>query len=239
MSQLPQDQTSCRMTISVTRRREQASGGLLSRHPHSDPYRLCTDSLVRAMPPLPHVDSDATLTNVDGTDTTASSNSGSSGNVSARRAYTSALDSDIISQESPEKDPSSDGPSEPQKACRQTKFNGNFVKSKTGWWKRQMLVDRSLRTMSALTSVFAIIMWIVVFACLKSFSHRTNKNSTSVYQKPDRCEKVNYEITVRLRMSNTRSYLTILSLGLPPFNQHCRHYDPGHVKYVSATSHCP
>ena len=49
-----------------------------------------------------------------------------------------------------------------------------------GWWKRQMLVDRSLRSMAALTSIFALIMIIICISYMSDFVTRPNKNTTSV-----------------------------------------------------------
>ncbi|MCJ1385562.1 hypothetical protein MMC17_008685 [Xylographa soralifera] len=49
-----------------------------------------------------------------------------------------------------------------------------------GWWWHQMLVDRSLRSMAALTTVFALMMVILCFAYFGDFVNRVNKNSTSV-----------------------------------------------------------
>lgn len=43
-----------------------------------------------------------------------------------------------------------------------------------------MLADRSLRGMAAFTALCALIMCIIVFAYLKDFMTRLNKNSTSV-----------------------------------------------------------
>ncbi|RDW82971.1 hypothetical protein BP5796_04462 [Coleophoma crateriformis] len=59
-------------------------------------------------------------------------------------------------------------------------FDGHFAHGKPGWWKKQMLVDRSLRTMAAFTALCALIMCIIVFTYLKDFMTRLNKNSTSV-----------------------------------------------------------
>ncbi|KAF4625608.1 hypothetical protein G7Y89_g12556 [Cudoniella acicularis] len=59
-------------------------------------------------------------------------------------------------------------------------FDGNFAQGKSGWWKKQMLVDRSLRSMAALTTTCAVIIWIVVFSYLGPFLTRLNRNSTSV-----------------------------------------------------------
>lgn len=59
-------------------------------------------------------------------------------------------------------------------------FDGDFAQGKPGWWNKQMLVDRSLRTMAGFTSVCAIVMFIIVMAYVPAFSRRTNKSSTSV-----------------------------------------------------------
>ncbi|PQE29641.1 Peptidase C78 ubiquitin fold modifier-specific peptidase 1 2 protein [Rutstroemia sp. NJR-2017a BBW] len=62
-------------------------------------------------------------------------------------------------------------------------FDGNFAHGKDGWWKKQMLVDRSLRTMAGLTFLSAMIMFIIIIVYLPAFSHRLNKSSTSVVWK--------------------------------------------------------
>lgn len=49
-----------------------------------------------------------------------------------------------------------------------------------GWWWHQMLVDQSLRSMAALTTVFALMMVILCFAYFGDFANRPNKKSTSV-----------------------------------------------------------
>lgn len=59
-------------------------------------------------------------------------------------------------------------------------FDGNFAHGKPGWWKRQMLVDRSLRSMAGFTSVCAIVMLVLVCCYLPAFKNRINTNSTSV-----------------------------------------------------------
>jgi hypothetical protein len=46
-----------------------------------------------------------------------------------------------------------------------------------------MLVDRSLRSMAALMTVFAVAMIIIVIAYAKDFANRANLNSTSVGSK--------------------------------------------------------
>ncbi|KAI4137651.1 MAG: hypothetical protein L6R39_007170 [Caloplaca ligustica] len=49
-----------------------------------------------------------------------------------------------------------------------------------GWWKHQMLSDRSFRTMAALTTLFAFIMSIICLVHFPELARRANKNSTSV-----------------------------------------------------------
>lgn len=61
-----------------------------------------------------------------------------------------------------------------------TTFAGNFAHGKPGWWHKQMLVDRSLRSMAAFTTVCAIVMLIIVLCYAPAFYRRLNKGSTSV-----------------------------------------------------------
>lgn len=63
---------------------------------------------------------------------------------------------------------------------------GQFAVNKGGWWDRQMLVDRSLRSMAALTAVFATAMIIVCCTYMSDFVHRSNPYSTSVGSKKPR-----------------------------------------------------
>ena len=53
-----------------------------------------------------------------------------------------------------------------------------------------MLVDRSLRTMAALTATFALIMVITCLAYLGDFVHRKNRYSTSVGRNNQSCKNV-------------------------------------------------
>ncbi|KAL8852089.1 MAG: hypothetical protein Q9221_003019 [Calogaya cf. arnoldii] len=55
-----------------------------------------------------------------------------------------------------------------------------FAYGGPGWWKHQMLSDRSFRTMAATTTVLAFVMSIICIVYLKDLSRRPNKNSTSV-----------------------------------------------------------
>lgn len=59
-------------------------------------------------------------------------------------------------------------------------FDGHFAQGKGGWWKKQMLVDRSLRSMAGFTFLCALIMFIIMIVYLPAFYDRLNKQSTSV-----------------------------------------------------------
>ena len=58
--------------------------------------------------------------------------------------------------------------------------NTRFASGRSGWWKEQMLVDRSLRTMAGITSMFALIMLILSIRYFPEFLARKNTDSTSV-----------------------------------------------------------
>ena len=59
-------------------------------------------------------------------------------------------------------------------------FQGGFATRKSGWWKRQMLVDRSLRSMAALMTVFAFAMVVLCASYFSAFLRRGSSHSTSV-----------------------------------------------------------
>jgi hypothetical protein len=59
-------------------------------------------------------------------------------------------------------------------------FEGHFAHGKPGWWHKQMLVDRSLRSMAGFTAVCAVAMLIIIFSYLSAFVKKTNLKSTSV-----------------------------------------------------------
>lgn len=59
-------------------------------------------------------------------------------------------------------------------------FSGHFEDGKPGWWKKQVLVDRSLRSMTGFVLICTLIMIIIIFSYMKDFMNRINKNSTSV-----------------------------------------------------------
>lgn len=65
----------------------------------------------------------------------------------------------------------------------QSTFDGTFAHGRPGWWHKQMLVDRSLRSMAAFTAVCGLVMWIIIFSYLPAFANRLNLHSTSVGQR--------------------------------------------------------
>ncbi|KAF2813074.1 uncharacterized protein BDZ99DRAFT_339159, partial [Mytilinidion resinicola] len=94
-----------------------------------------------------------------------------------------------------------------------------------GWWQDQLLSDRSIRGMAALTAVFAIAMIIIMATNANAFRHRPNKNSTSVGGQEQSCKSVqrtnsalliliNIAATMILGMSNTyQQMVTSLKVG--------------------------
>lgn len=83
-----------------------------------------------------------------------------------------------------------------------------FAVSESGWWKQQMLVDRSLRSMAALTTVFATIMVIVCCTYMSDFVYRWNPNSTSVgSKKPKSCRSTENTNVVRHVPVDTRYFV--------------------------------
>lgn len=78
-------------------------------------------------------------------------------------------------------------------------FRGEFAVGKDGWWKRQMLVDRSLRLMAGLMTVFAAIMVLTCAVYFRTFLQRRNRSSTSIgANTEERCDIVEARATVRL-----------------------------------------
>ncbi|KAH7399834.1 hypothetical protein BKA64DRAFT_707518 [Cadophora sp. MPI-SDFR-AT-0126] len=67
-----------------------------------------------------------------------------------------------------------------QSARTTSTFDGNFAHGRPGWWKKQMLVDRSLRSMAFFTAVCSLVMFIIIFAHLGDFKNRINTHTTSV-----------------------------------------------------------
>ena len=73
-----------------------------------------------------------------------------------------------------------------------------FAKTGPGLWKNQMLVDRSLRGMALLTSIFALVMLIIVFVWLPPFIRLGNTESTSVLADEESCKASANKILVRM-----------------------------------------
>ncbi|CZR53379.1 uncharacterized protein PAC_03257 [Phialocephala subalpina] len=105
-------------------------------------------------------------------------------------------------------------------------FDGTFAHGKPGWWKKQMLSDRSLRSMAGFTLICAVIMFVIIFSYLKDFVGRINKNTTSVGGKDgEKCSTmearnvavhlfINIAATMILGCSNTYQQLvTALRVG--------------------------
>ncbi|MCJ1269420.1 hypothetical protein MMC22_009312 [Lobaria immixta] len=69
-------------------------------------------------------------------------------------------------------------------------LSGEFATGGKGWWKQQMLVDRSLRSMAALTGTFALIVLIICLAYLPHLVGRKNKHSSSIGGSLQNCESV-------------------------------------------------
>ncbi|TVY83717.1 hypothetical protein LSUE1_G002566 [Lachnellula suecica] len=98
-------------------------------------------------------------------------------------------------------------------------FDGNFAKVKPGLWTRQMLTDRSLRSMAAFTAMCAFIMLIITCNYIGDFVHRLNLHTTSVGGKDgESCETmeqrnvavhlfINIAATMILGCSNTYQQL--------------------------------
>ncbi|TVY17925.1 hypothetical protein LARI1_G005385 [Lachnellula arida] len=98
-------------------------------------------------------------------------------------------------------------------------FDGKFAHGKPGLWYKQMLADRSLRSMAAFTAVCAVIMLIITLSYIGDFAHRLNLNTTSVGGKDgESCESmeqknvavhlfINIAATMILGCSNTYQQL--------------------------------
>ncbi|OAL47207.1 hypothetical protein IQ07DRAFT_133397 [Pyrenochaeta sp. DS3sAY3a] len=71
-----------------------------------------------------------------------------------------------------------------------------------GVWKDQLLVDRSLRTMAATMTLFAVAMIILIATHAKFFSNRSNRNTSSVGGDTGSCETVTTRNTVFLLLIN-------------------------------------
>ena len=61
-----------------------------------------------------------------------------------------------------------------------TDFEKGLTVGEKGWWRRQMLLDRSLRSMAFLMTLFALAMFVLCAAYFRDFLNRGNRRSTSV-----------------------------------------------------------
>lgn len=71
-----------------------------------------------------------------------------------------------------------------------------------GVWKDQLLVDRSLRTMAVLMTLFAIGMIILIASYAPHFRDRANTNTTSVGGEARSCKDVTHTNTAMLLLIN-------------------------------------
>ncbi|KAF2182555.1 hypothetical protein K469DRAFT_476074, partial [Zopfia rhizophila CBS 207.26] len=78
-----------------------------------------------------------------------------------------------------------------------------------GIWKDQLLVDRSLRSMAACTTLFAVGMFIVIATHLKPFSKRVNKFTTSVGGETKDCKTVTHTNTALLLLINVAATMVL------------------------------
>ncbi|OCL07707.1 hypothetical protein AOQ84DRAFT_246597, partial [Glonium stellatum] len=104
-------------------------------------------------------------------------------------------------------------------------YETEFARIGKGWWKDQQLVDRSIRSMALLTTVFAIAIVVVCIINMKLFYERPNWHSTSIGGETKSCKSVartntallliiNIAATMVLGMSNTYQQLvTSLKMG--------------------------
>ncbi|KAF2471017.1 uncharacterized protein BDR25DRAFT_173588, partial [Lindgomyces ingoldianus] len=78
-----------------------------------------------------------------------------------------------------------------------------------GVWKDQLLVDRSLRGMAALTTAFAVAMIIVIATNLKPFHNRLNKFTSSVGGQTRDCTSVTHTNTALLLVINVAATMIL------------------------------
>jgi hypothetical protein len=78
-----------------------------------------------------------------------------------------------------------------------------------GVWKDQLLVDRSLRGMAALTAVFAIVMIIIIATHMKYFYARANKFTSSVGGDTRSCKEVTHKNTAFLLLINIAATMVL------------------------------
>jgi hypothetical protein len=79
-----------------------------------------------------------------------------------------------------------------------TEASRDFAKSGPGLWANQMLVDRSLRGMALLTSIFALGMMIVVFVWTPDYARNRSGQSTAVFAAEESCKAASSKNIVRI-----------------------------------------
>lgn len=78
-----------------------------------------------------------------------------------------------------------------------------------GVWKDQLLVDRSLRSMALLMSLFAIAMIIVICVNIKAFAQRNNKFTSSIGGETQDCKTVTHTNTALLFLINIAATMVL------------------------------
>lgn len=78
-----------------------------------------------------------------------------------------------------------------------------------GVWQDQLLIDRSLRSMAVLTTLFAIGMIVVVATHMEPFRSRANKYTSSVGGEPMNCSTVTHTNTVLLLLINVAATMIL------------------------------
>jgi len=83
---------------------------------------------------------------------------------------------------------------------------------KRGVWKDQLLIDRSLRGMAALTALFALGIFIIIAAHIQPFANRANMYTSSIGGKTRSCND---------------------EYGSTTFDQRSGDHDPRHEQHIS------
>lgn len=83
------------------------------------------------------------------------------------------------------------------------------AKIRRGVWKDQLLIDRSLRSMSLLMTSFAIGMIVVICVYAKDYRNRHNKTTSSVGGDKDNCAAVTRKNTALLLLINVAATMIL------------------------------
>ena len=125
-----------------------------------------------------------------------------------------------------------------------TDFEKGLAIGKKGWWSRQMLLDRSLRSMAFLMTLFALAMFVLCAAYFPDFLNRGNRRSTSVGgtkgQSCDKMESINV-VSCMLPLFGLMGHPSTDShrheLGSSLVDKHIRNDDSRNVQYISTTGY--